>query len=74
MDVKVRIKRFFTGQNKNDTNPYMKKGLFGMAASSSIIGSFYAAGYEVDIFLLIVGLAFVAYLIYYSRKNKSKSD
>ncbi len=74
MYVKEKIKKYLTGQNNMEINPYMRKSLYGIAASSSIVGGFYSLGYDVDYFLLAVGLAFVSYLIYYSRKNKNRSN
>ncbi len=41
-------------------------------STSSIIGGFYADGYAVDLFMLAVGIAFVAVLIIYTLRQKHK--
>ncbi len=42
-------------------------------STSSIIGGFYADGYAVDLFMLVVGIAFVSVLIIYKLKGKHKA-
>ena len=39
-------------------------------STGSIIGGFYADGYAVDLFMLVVGIAFVAALIIYKLREK----
>ncbi|KJE48872.1 MULTISPECIES: hypothetical protein [Acidiplasma] len=63
--------KIFKKSSQNGVNA--GKNLKTVLGASSVIGGFYALSYDVDYFLLAVGIAFVVALLVLKFKNKNNA-